>query len=359
MINENGKKMVQARRIVDACLEHGVGVFASPDRYKYQCWTRDLALAVAPLLLQWGDTEIVRMHLENLSKRQRDNGQIPILFLSDEKKWRVKKVAERGENSFMVGRYDAGELWNLTPGTKDSEILYAIAMYEYRNATGDNSLFEEFPDAVKQAITYVEKNNRRSNGLVVGADWRDTMEKELSEKMLLTNNVLLAYAYWLMDIDDDYAFAFKTLIVPHFLSRKGFNDYLPDGYRPDPLGLALGVLHDVIPEGLYFVVKEQLDSVDTECGVTIKCIHNPYSEGEQEVFTATDGEVVWPFVVGFTVMALAKMGYHAEARKMFQKMEQLDGFYEWYDPRDGKGYGAPEQLWSATLYLRALLALEG
>ncbi len=88
----------------------GFGVFASPDRYKYQCWTRDLALAVAPLLLEHGRYDIVRAHLRNLCERQRDNGQIPILFLSDEKKWREKKVSERGENSFMVGRYDAGEL---------------------------------------------------------------------------------------------------------------------------------------------------------------------------------------------------------------------------------------------------------
>ncbi len=356
MINENGKKMVQARRIVDACLEHGVGVFASPDRYKYQCWTRDLALAVAPLLLGFGHFDIVHIHLQNLCKRQRDNGQIPILFLSDEKKWREKKVAERGTNSFMVGRYDAGELWNLTPGTKDSEILFVIAMYEYANSSYDWSLFDEFPEATSRAINYVEQNNM-VNDLAVGADWRDTMEKELADKPLLTNNVLLTRAYHLMG-KADQADDLKRQIMIQFVHDGVFVDYLPDGIRPDPLGLALGVLYDVIPEEAYEVVAQQFSSVDTDCGVTIKCIHNPYSEGEQKVFAETDGEVVWPFVVGFTVMALEKMGYHAYAREMFQKMKQLDGLYEWYDPRSGKGYGAPEQLWSATLYLRALWALE-
>jgi GH15 family glucan-1,4-alpha-glucosidase len=36
----------------------------------------------------------------------------------------------------------------------------------------------------------------------------------------------------------------------------------------------------------------------------------------------------------------------------------LNGFREWYDPATGKGYGAQEQLWSATLFLRAARALK-
>ncbi len=355
MMQEIGSKREKAWEIVEACLMPDFGVFASPDRYRYQCWTRDLALAVAPLLLEHGRYDIVRTHLHNLCKRQRDNGQIPILFLSDEKKWREQKVAQRGENSFMVGRYDAGELWNLTPGTKDSEILFAIAMYEYANASYDWSLFDDFSGVVVTAIKYVENSNV-VNGLAVGADWRDTMEKELANKQLLTNNVLLAKAYQL-SCQFDEAYYLRRRIMSQFVRDNAFVDYLPDGARPDPLGLALGVMYDVIPAEMYELVVKQFDAVDTDCGVTIKCIHNPYSEGEQEVFAETDGEVVWPFVVGFTVMALEKMRYHTYALEMFQKMEQLDGFYEWYDPRDGKGYGAPEQLWSAALYLRALHTL--
>ena len=99
-------KNKEALRILSSCLSKGNGVFASPDRYKYQCWTRDLALAVAPLLLEMDESKIVKTHLKNLSERQLPSGQIPILFLSNEKEWREKKVAERGEKSFMVGRYD-------------------------------------------------------------------------------------------------------------------------------------------------------------------------------------------------------------------------------------------------------------
>lgn len=350
-------KATEALRILRSCLSKGNGIFASPDRYLYQCWTRDVALAVAPLLLSLGETNIVRTHLENLSERQRPNGQIPILFLSDEVAWREKKVAERGENSFMVSRYDSGELWNLTPGTKDSEILYVIAMYEYAQATGDYSLLEHYSDTVRHAMTYVEEHNLNTVGLTVGADWRDTMEVYLSDRALLTNNVLLVRAYDLMG-EERKAKAQRERVREYFWRNGNCVDYIPDGDRPDPLGIALAVLYDVFPEESGERVRELLHSVDTDYGVTIKCIHNPYAEGEVEVFKRTEGEVIWPFVVGFSVMALKKLGYNHEARALFKKLHDLDGFYEWYDPTDGRGWGAKEQLWSATLYLRAKKYLE-
>ena len=349
---DNISKKQEALRILLSCLSPGNGIFASPDRYQYQCWTRDLSLAVAPLLLELGNSEIVKTHLRNLSQRQRPNGQIPILFLSDEQEWRKKKIDERREKSFMVGRYDKGELWNLTPGTKDSEILYVIAMYEYANSTGDKSLLLEFSGVIEKAITYIETHNLNSDGLAIGADWRDTMEVFLSDRALLSNNVLLKHAYDLRG-DRQKAEAQRERIDTHFWKGSTIVDYIPDGDRPDPLGIALAVLCDVVPPDCREQAKDLLLSVDTQYGVTIKCVHNPYAEGEKEVFERTGGVVVWPFVVGFGVMALQKMGYSKEAHTLFKKMENLEGFYEWYDPETGKGWGAKEQLWSATLYLRA------
>jgi glycogen debranching enzyme len=351
-MTNSSHKTAEAMRILRSCLSEGDGVFASPDRYKYQCWTRDLALAVAPLLLEMGETAIVRTHLENLSKQQRSNGKIPILFLSDEAAWREKKVAERGPDSFMVKRFDAGELYDLTPGTKDSEILYIIAMYEYLQVTGDHSLVEQYGDVVIKAMEYVELHNLNEAGLTVGADWRDTMEVFLYDKALLSNNVLLVHAYDLMG-ETEKAAAHRARVIEHFWQDGACVDYIPGGDRPDPLGISLAVLYGVFPVETYARVDEVMQSVDTDYGVTIKCIHNPYAEGEAEVFARTQGVVVWPFVVRFGVMALNKMGCVDEARALFRKMTNLDGFYEWYDPSNGKGWGAKEQLWSAALYLRA------
>jgi hypothetical protein len=72
------------------------------------------------------------------------------------------------------------------------------------------------------------------------------------------------------------------------------------------------------------------------------------------VIDRTDGVVVWPFIIGFSILALQKMGEHELVEKQLEKLLKLRGFYEWYDPESGKGFGAREQLWGATLLLRVL-----
>ena len=62
--------------------------------------------------------------------------------------------------------------------------------------------------------------------------------------------------------------------------------------------------------------------------------------------------VIWPFIHGFAILALLKMGERALADQPFDEYTALSGFWEYYDPKTGKGYGAEEQLWSAALYLR-------
>jgi len=225
-------------------------------------------------------------------------------------------------------------------------------MHEYANATGDRAFLEQHRDAVARAMVFVEQHNLNTEGLAVGADWRDTMEVYLSQRALLSNNVLLTHAYDLMG-ETEKATAQRKRIEEHFWRDGACVDYIPDGDRPDPLGIALAVLYDALPADSGERVRELLQLLDTDNGVTIKCIHSAYAEGEADVFKRTQGVVVWPFIVGFCVLALKKLGYEAEARSLFEKLERLDGFYEWYDPADGKGWGAKEQLWSATLYLRA------
>jgi GH15 family glucan-1,4-alpha-glucosidase len=93
------------------------------------------------------------------------------------------------------------------------------------------------------------------------------------------------------------------------------------------------------------------------CGVTIQCKHNPYLPGEREVIERTGGIVIWPFVIGFTVLAALHIGADEFALDEFNKFVHLDGFGEWYDPDDGNKWGEFEQGWSAALYVRAFQAL--
>lgn len=381
MTNEEEKKLAEAHGILRECFGDN-GVWADPSRYRRQCWTRDFGLAIQPLLLALGqvlDTEMAARHLRSIEARQRSDGQIPILFLDG---WRghARFLADKTRRSlrdkklsFMLGRYLQGQLGQLTPGTRDSELLYVVAALEHQEATGKLPVSEE---SIKLAMRYIKRNLLDSRGLLLGADWRDTMHEQLRYKPLLTNNSLLYHAYDLMGKHSSMKGFWETQA---HLMRRRINDTFWDGdllqdwpgndkdafsakQRFDPLGASLAVLFDVIPPEWYGRVWAGFDSVDTANGVTIKCRHNPVSAKEAETIERTDGRVVWPFVVGFSVMAMNKMAKDTgrpadDARRQFAKLAALDGFREWYNPATGEGYGAQRQLWSATLFTRAYLAL--
>ncbi len=354
---EISEKITTATEILRRCIGEK-GVWADPSRYRWQCWTRDLALAIMPALIEIGQAGVVRKHLENLSLQQRQNGQIPILFLDRTLPFLFEKAASslrQRRLSFMLGRYLRNELWNLTPGTKDSEILYVVGMHEYANRTGDRSLLERYGLNVELAVAYIENELMGADGLVRGCDWRDTMERQLGNTPLLTNNCLLFHAYDMMGAKGK-AIDLRDAINEHFWGGDSYLDYEGNDWF-DPLGGALAVLYGVAQKRRHESLAASFRSVDTPHGVAIKCRHNPTSDEERAVIERTQGVVVWPFVVGFSVIALANMGERAMAEEQFRKLSALEGFREWYDPATGKGYGAQEQLWSATLFLRAARAL--
>jgi glycogen debranching enzyme len=352
----NCSKVMQANAILSRCIG-AKGVWADPTRYRFQCWTRDFVIAILPVLLESREVKIAKVHLENLSKRQRSNGQIPILFLDQmwpflfdkvERSWKSRKI------SFMLRRFLSGQLWNLTPGTRDSEILYIIGVYEYASESGDLRFISKHRSTIQKAVSYIEKNLMR-DGLVIGCDWRDTMDKELGDKPLLTNNSLLYRAYCLMG-ELEKAGQLREQINARFWTGSSYLDY-PGNDRFDPLGGAFAVLCGVAPEERYGSLAKSFKLIGSPHGVTIKCRHNPMSPEEKEVIERTDGVVVWPFVAGFSVLALMKMREFAMAEDQFAKLNELSGFREWYDPATGKGYGALEQLWSALLFMRAANAV--
>jgi hypothetical protein len=309
-----------------------------------------------PYYMDAGPELAVRAHLANLSRGIRRDGKVPILFLDGigahaRFVWdKARKSIRDRRPSFMLRRYVAGELENLTPGTRDSEILYLFAMGAM--AKRDPEFVRPFERHIEATLEYVRRHILKRDGLATGADWRDTMEKELSGKALLTNNALLYAALRGLGRSDDATRLLAAIRQTHFRPDR-IVDY-PGVERFDPLGGALAVLHDVATTADYPLLSTLFQSVDSPTGFTIKCRHNPISAEERRVIEETDGVVTWPFVVGFAVLALLKMNETSFAIRQLKKMESLHGFYEYYDPRTGKGYGEPEQLWSATMYLRAL-----
>lgn len=360
-MNGNAIELTKARaaeKILESCIGRH-GIWAGNGRYAGQCWTRDMALASAPLLMEEERFSDVRRHLETLSRQQHVSGKIPILYLDGVRGTirflldKTRKSIRENKMSFMLGRFREGELWNLTPGTRDSEILYLLAMLEY--GTHDPAFLTRHGEQVVLAFRHVHAY-LMEDGLLTGADWRDTMEKELRTQPLLTNNSILFRVYQLAGLTDR-AEALRTRILDTHFANGEVIDY-PGNDRFDPLGASLAVLHGVVVGEKYRArIVEHMRQVDSPTGVTIRCRHNPMNDVEDAMIKRTNGVVSWPFVVGFTVLALLEMGERAFAEEQFAKMVAHDGFREYYDPSDAAGYGEINQLWSAALYLRAYHAI--
>ncbi len=356
------RKLRAACNLITSCISpHDMGIWASRGRYANQLWTRDFVLAAAPALELMGRMDVVYAHLNELLRLQhRVSGKVPILFLDSEKdflKAKIDRSVKEGKWSFMLKRYfEDGGVENLSPWTRDSEILFAIALLEYRRKAALTRLQRE-STAVLQALQYVERNMMK-DGLALGADWRDT-NTWLADKALLSNNCLLFRAYQLNN-QFDHSDALQKKIYGSFWTGTHFRDYV-GVETADTLGQALGVIYGAIVPESYPAVLESFASLHTARGyLSNDCRPNPVTPEEKRLLRLKrmkQSFVIWPFIHGYAILALLKMGEAELAEKAFSEYTNLSGFWEYYDPKTGQGYGAKEQLWSAALYIRVAAAL--
>ncbi|ARF12521.1 glycogen debranching enzyme alpha-1,6-glucosidase [Klosneuvirus KNV1] len=366
-------KKEEALQVIRTCIGQK-GIWASSERYRDQCWTRDFCMATSWLFMHHKDLvdlELVYNHLNNLASRQKSNGKLPILFLDDENAF-VKKREERekkeGKTPFMLKRYREGELENLTPNTRDSEVLFVITACEFLlnfNGFEYNQRYFLIYQAIHRTMKYIE-DNILDNGLIHGADWRDVRE-DLDDKTVLTNACFLYRAYELMikiakQCNSDYSpyenniqFV-KNRIQKDFWNGIYFNDY-PGCIKFDIFGNALVVLYGIATEDQSERIFNHVKTISGPHGIpTFETFLPPQTEKEKQVMIR-DNAVIWPFTNGFMLNSMLMSGdekWISYATEEFKKWEKLTGFYEWYDIVDGEGFGSPNQVWSAALYLRVM-----
>jgi len=353
------KKFEEAKNIVERCIGKN-GIWASSFRYKYQCWTRDFVIATEDLLLEWNRDELVRKHLNNLAKHQYADGRMPIMFLDSTYKWLSIKIWNSIRNlriSFLLKKYfSADGIGQLSPWTKDSEILYILGVLKYVSKTNDKKFLELHRENINKALHYIE-NNLIKDGLVFGGDWRDT-RPDLNDKFLLTNNCFLYQVYNLLG-NKEKAELVKESINVKFWTGKYYRDYLGNNDF-DTLGNALAILFEIASREHYFSILESVELLNTPYGYKLNGVTlPPKSKEETEIMLKTNQfGVIWPFIHGFMTLAILKTGTTDKALEQFKKWTNLDGFFEFYDPLAGGGHGSAEQTWSAALYLRTYKALE-
>ena len=355
----NELKLEEAKKIVEGCIGKN-GVWASSFRYKYQCWTRDFVIATEDLLLEWGKDDIVKKHIENLARHQYSDGRMPIMFLDNTVKWLAIKIWNSISNrriSFLLrGYFSKDGIGQLSPWTKDSEILFVLGIMKYVIKTNDQKLLSENKERISNALAYVEKNLMK-DGLVFGGDWRDT-RPDLDDKFLLTNNCFLFQGYKLLG-EASKAEKLKRTINEKLWTGKYYRDYVGvDDF--DTLGNALAILFEIAPTEYLPLILQSAEVLDTSYGYKLNGVTlPPKSKEETEIMLKTNQfGVIWPFIHGFMILAALKSGATEIALRQFSKWSNLDGFFEFYDPLTGKGYGSAEQIWSAALYIRVHKAVE-
>ncbi|AYV82486.1 MAG: glycogen debranching enzyme alpha-1,6-glucosidase [Hyperionvirus sp.] len=354
-------KHAAALDIIKRCIGEK-GIWASTDRYEDTCWTRDACLTVIPWLLENAsdkkdsDIRIVVTHLVNIQQRQLPNGKVPILFLDNAERFVKKKrdkFALTGKPSFMLKRYEEKSLEDLTPHTRDSELLYIIAVSSVLKAVPKLECGEILKKSAERALEYVEKFILGENGLVMGADWRDTRE-DLNDKCVLTNGCLLKEVYRVMGREEKEGKTVENL--RKFWNGAYFDDYVGNSCF-DVLGNALAILYDVASPGQMESIFTHACGLVTPFGIKMTEVFLPALSEKEQLIMEKDRAVVWPFVSGFMLFAMVQKGgrstkWFEVAGKEFAKWCLLDGFYEWYSVSGGEGFGSLNQVWSAAMFLR-------
>lgn len=341
------------------------GVWAGATRYRYQCWTRDFLISL-PEIYTYGKPSIAEKHLDGIVERQKESGELPILFADSTPKLFLRKVGEairKRRISFVLRKMIYPGIDRLSPGTRDVEPLFVATILQrfglHRN-----------PDAIYQAMDYA-LDRLDEHGLFLGADWRDMLEKDLEHRALLSNNAVLIHAVQtlaLYHFNPNNDVHYQTLLsLLYRIMIESFDNYFWTGayYRDHPdtdcfdtFGQSLAIQNGIVPPHRFTSIIEKYRSVAMPYGFRINDIFpQPRTHEEAKLVHRIQEQtnqygVVWPFINGFAIITLMEIGAEDLAIQAWKSWNKLEGFYEWYDPETGKGFGDSRQLWSAALYLR-------
>ncbi len=354
-------KLTNAHRVMQACMGEK-GLWASPYRYKDQCWTRDFVYAGQRYLIRSGRADLARMHLLNMMSGQKIDGRVPIMYLDRRARWLAGKAWNSIRNrrlSFLLRAYFSrdGVGW-LSPWTRDSEMLLLLGLGEYQLLTGDNPFVTGQKDHTVNALLYLTRDLKNGQGLIRGADWRDT-RPDLDTAYLLSNNVLMHRALRLL-FPTESVKPMAGVINAEFWNGQYFRDYVgsdeprtsPDEF--DTFGNALAILYGIASPEQAASILDKVQELDTDFGYRLNTVTlPPKNEAEADLMSRiSQTGVIWPFVHAYMLLAALHAGRRDLAEEGFHKWTRLSGFWEYYDPEQGTGHGSEDQMWSAAMYIR-------
>lgn len=358
-------KLEEAKSIIK-CSIGSLGVSAGCDRYEDQFWTRDFTLAGEDSLLLLKYDDVVKKHLLETAKRQRSSGSMPSRFAKSSIRFLKKLFKEEvlGDWKYLIHKLFLSQIYIIRRNPlnfhrwviwyADSEILFTIAVQKYIANTNEN--VDGFLSSnIDKAFTYIEKN-LIEDGLVVGSDWRDIVYS-LSDKPVLSVNILLWRAY-VLNGKNSKSEKIKESIENNFWNGEYYSD-TPKDSTFDTFAHSLILLWDFAPVDRHEKIIKKFGEMETPFGYKANDMPFPKELLKyQEIERTNQFSTVWPFIHGYVILALIHLKKYDLAKEQMAIWNKLDGFYEWYSPKDGKGYGGKRQMWSAALYLYTANAID-
>ena len=362
--------------VLEACAKK-TGFYASglPGGYG-ATWARDsMITSLGASLVDKKFREPFRKSLELLAKHQSPLGNIPN----------------------AVGSYNTERQSDVTFNSIDAPLWYIISHHVYKNAYSDASLLKKYRKSIDAAKLWLRYQDPNEDGLIVQQptmDWQDAFPHKYG-RVLSTQ--ALHYLALKLDGDDQRAEHIKKIVngetekyLAMYEPRLGYylpwrwkahNEIKEQGYWFDTFGNLMAILSGLATPRIAKSILAHIEKQEIDKPFPCKAIYPPLKRGSrdwQDYFEDCEAREpfhylnagIWPFIGGFYVAALVKMGHSAKAEKALEKLAGANrkgnpnpdavgtdawGFQEWLDGKTGEPIGGsnPYQAWSAGMYVFA------
>lgn len=344
------------------------GLYASGTPAGYRSiWSRDSNIALlGGSLIQNKFKKVFHNSLTNLARHQARSGQIPN----------------------AIGVYDNLKKSYVTYNTIDSSLWFIIGAYVYAAAYKDKKILKELKDELGKAfrwVTYQDVSEEHLPAQLPTMDWQDAFPHKYGHTI---NTQSLYYATLKFMGMHNEANHVKQLVGgnrrPHlrlFDNKRGY--FLPWAWKDhagdreeehwfDSLGNLLAITTGLATSSQAKKILNYIEQQKINRPYPIESIFpsfKPRGRLWKSYFSKSDaGRLhhylnggIWPFIGGFYIAALVKIGkleeaqkelkYLAEANKVGKKIKWE--FNEWLDGKTGKPNGGIYQAWSIGMYIFA------
>ncbi len=363
-IHECRKEAVKALR--QCCTPHGLYASGGAGGYT-QVWARDSVITFlgASLIKDDAFRKCFRKSLDTLAKYQSELGQIPN----------------------AVDLYDKKRKKQVTFATIDSSLWYIIGEHVYAKNYGDKKFLIKNKRNIDNALLWVKYQDTGEDKLPEQqptSDWQDAFPHKYGH--VLNTQALYHFA---LNLEGRSKEANEVKDAVHGKIKKEINFFCNEGYYLpwmwknhnedmeregwfDSLGNLLAIIFELADSNKSKKIIDYIEKNKINKPYPVKAIYPAIKKSDKEwkpYFSQCDAREpynylnggVWPFIGGFYVAALVKLGMLKKAEQELQKLAEANynfekkkfDFFEWIDGRNGKFREGYYQAWSIGMYVFA------